>query len=577
MKQILKFLFPYLKPYTKEAVIAVFLSLPLSAIKGLEIWLIKHLIDILAPGSSFQDAYMLAGALFLLGILNFPCRFYHFYLMRFVVDRATCDLRSQIYKKLQRIPLSFFTVNKSGTLVSNVMNDSIMLSQGFRGMVDLIREPVTAIIMLGMAFYMDWVLTLLFLVVGPLFVLIFAKSGKKIKHYQEQVQEMIARMTHNVSEGLHGQKIAKSFNLQNYVAQRFNQSQEDFFYQQMKATKIEELAHPLVELVGVLAFSGVILFAYYRIHYAQMELGNLISFVAALALVMDPIRKYSQANVKINQAIAAGQRLTQLMQLPEEVDQGTLSLPSFNHSIEFDHVTFAYPGRDENVLKNVSFSIRKGEKVGVVGGSGAGKSTLIYLLLRLYPLEKGEIRIDGTAIQQYTLAELRKIFGLVSQDMFVFHDTVLENMQVGHNYPPSAVELALATAGAKEFVEQLEHNVETVIGDRGTRLSGGQCQRLTIARAILQNPPVLLFDEATSALDHASEQVVQEALERWSGGKTVLAIAHRLSTLKSYDKIIVMSGGTIVEQGTHEQLLSREGEYARLYQLGQHNSSSTDN
>jgi subfamily B ATP-binding cassette protein MsbA len=550
------------------AIWAIIFSLPLAGIKGIQTYLVKDVFDKgLSANSQFSDTVKLAAILLGLGILNYPFRFFHFYWIRYVVDKATCDMRTELYRKMQKLPMSFFNKNKQGVLLSYAMNDTQVLAQGFRSMIDLIREPLTAIILFGQAIYLDWQLTMIILLTAPLFALIFDKSGKKIRKNINHVQESVAEMTHNITEGLSGQKIVKAFNLQNYLVKRFNFSQENFFKAQMATTFTEENAHPLVELVGAIAFSGVLLFAHHRISSGALTTGGFISFVTALALMMDPIRKFSQANVKLNQSLAALDRLQEIFLMEEEVDQGKLLKQTFDHSVEIKNVTFSYG--DHQVLKNFSLTIERGTKVALVGLSGSGKSTLVNLLLRLYPLTEGEILIDGKNINEYTLESLRALFGLVSQDIFLFHDTVKENLATGEEKSEKDLAQALEVAYASNFVDELPKKSLTVIGDRGTRLSGGQSQRLTIARAFLRKSPIYLFDEATSALDNESEKVVQAALERLEKNHTVLAVAHRLSTIQNYDKIVVLKEGRKIEEGSHQELMALNGEYQKLFILSQ--------
>jgi subfamily B ATP-binding cassette protein MsbA len=327
------------------------------------------------------------------------------------------------------------------------------------------------------------------------------------------------------------------------------------------------LAHPLVELVGAFFFSGIIIFAFYRIQSGSLSQGGFISFIAAIALFMDPIRKFSQANIKLSQARAAAVRIFNLLEMEEEQDSGEHDSFDFQESIEIENLTFSYG--DGEVIQNLNLKIEKGQKVALVGLSGSGKSTLINLLLGLYPVEKGEIRIDGVPLSNIKLQALRKMFGLVSQDIFLFHDTVEENLTLGRELTSDQVAHALQIAYAAEFIDKLPSGSKTVIGDRGTRLSGGQQQRLTIARAFLQESPIYLFDEATSALDNESEKVVQKALERLGGEKTVIAVAHRLSTIQDFDRIFVLHEGNLIEQGSHEELMQLGGEYQKLYELSQ--------
>lgn len=564
MYNMLKALGPYITQHKSKVIGSLLLSFVLAAIKGYQVRLVKPIFDEGLSGS-FNNALHLALILFALGLLNFPARFFHFYWIRFVVDSATCTLRSIIFNKLQKLPMSFYGKSKQGNLISSILNDTQTFSQGVRNAIDLVREPITALVMLGSALYTDWQLTLVIFVVAPLFVLIFNISGKKVRKNQANVQEDLSQMTHNISEGISAQKITKSFNLQNYVLRRFENSQNKFFRAILKTTKVEELAHPFVELVGALAFSGVILFAWYRISHNIITMGDFISFITALALLMDPIRKYSQANVRLNQASAARDRIVNLLETPNEVDAGTYHLKSFADKIEIKNLTFSY-GEGE-VIKDLSLTIKKGEKAALVGLSGSGKSTLINLLLGLYPIKEGDILIDGHSIADISLQSLRELFGLVSQDIFLFHDTIGENITLGEAYTKSQIDECLQIAYAEGFIKDLPQGMDTVVGDRGTRLSGGQQQRITIARAYLKNTPILLFDEATSALDNESEKVVQQALDKMAGEKTVIAVAHRLSTIQHYDSIYVLHSGRLIESGTHHELMNNRSEYSKLYQL----------
>jgi subfamily B ATP-binding cassette protein MsbA len=603
--KLMKQLLPYLKPYKNMAIGAFILSFVLAALAGAQLKLVKPIFDIglvgqapqatsaqiikpnpdknvttsfldvksfkapvdsvLTTKTSFNQFLLLAAGLLLVGLLNFPVRFYHFYWLRFVGEKINNDVRTKIFTKLQKLPTSFYNQNKQGRMLSTLLNDAEIFAQSFRALVDLVREPTKGLVYLGMAIWADWQLTLVIFVVGPMFVAIFQISGKKIKNNQSMVQDGRAELTHNLSEGLSSHKVTKAFNLQQFVMDRFKHSQAYYFHFIMKTCKVEELAHPFVELVGTIAFSGVIVFAYFRIHYGGMTIGDFLQFAIALALLMDPIRKFSQANVKIGQGVAALDRINEILDLEEEIDTGTHTPLHFDHDIVVDNVTFSYG--ENNVIQNLSLKIKKGQKVALVGLSGSGKSTLINLLLGLYPIEHGQIYIDGIAINQINLHALRKLFGLVSQDIFLFHDSIKANLAVGGNFSEAEIRRALEVSYASEFVDKLPQGLDTIIGDRGAKLSGGQQQRLTIARAFLQNTDILLFDEATSALDNESEKVVQRALEAIAGNKTVIAVAHRLSTVQDYDQIFVMKDGKLIENGTHSELIGNNNEYKKLYEL----------
>lgn len=565
--KLFKQLYPYILPYKLKAFGAIFFGLCIAAISGLQLNLIKPIFDKgLSPEATNEEVYWLAGQLLVYGLLMFPCRFLHFYWLRFIMDRATCTVRENVFKKLIHLPTTFFVKKKQGDLVSHIINDSQVFAGGFKALLDLVREPAKAIVFLGMAFLADWQLTLVIFFMAPLLITIFAISGKQVKKNQKSVQDNYGQLTHNISEGISSHKITKAFNLQHYVSERFKFAQKNFFGSQMKTTFVEEMAHPFVEVVGAMAFAGVIVFAHHRIQIGATTVGEFIQFVGALALFMDPIRKFSQANIKLSQASAARDRLDQVETILSEPNEGYHQVTSFSDKIEIKDLSFSYG--ESYVVSDLSLTIKKGQKVAFVGASGSGKSTLMSLLLRLYPVDSEAIKLDGKNIDEIELKSLRDLFGFVGQEIFLFHDTVKNNLTVGGDFSDEQIKEALDIAYASEFVDKLPQGLNTYIGDRGTRLSGGQQQRLCIARAYLQNPDIFLFDEATSALDNESEKVVQKALENLAGDKTVIAVAHRLSTVQDFDQIYVMRDGHVVEHGIHSELLKKEGEYSKLYSLG---------
>jgi ATP-binding cassette, subfamily B, bacterial MsbA len=570
MLNVLRLMFPYLRPFWKQAVFAAVLAFPLSAIKAYEAYLVKDIFDKgFSPDSTFEDARNLALILVGLGILNYPLRYYHYFGLRQVVDQSTRLIRSAIYKKFQVLPAKYYSQQKQGTLVSTIMADTAVFSEAFKNSLEVVREPVTALSLLGVAFYHDWQLTLIIFATAPLFIITLHFSGKRIRKYTSKAQGDNAEMTHIVGEALGGQKIVKAFGLQDYIIARFEKFQERLLFHRRKSNSAEEISHPLVELIGSFAFAGVIVFAHHRITTGELTTGGFISFVAALAMFMDPVRRFSKANAKLNQAQAAATRIFGLLEVKEEPHVDLKELKGFESTLEFKNITFSYG--EGAVLKNFNLTITKGEKIGLVGLSGSGKSTLVSLLLRLYDVTEGAILVDGVNINEYTLPSVRRVFGLVSQDIFLFNDTVRENLTTGDKHTDEEIRHALEISYAWEFVKDLPQGLETTIGDRGLRLSGGQSQRLTIARAFLKNRDVLLFDEATSALDNESEKIVQAALERVAGHKTVIAVAHRLSTLKDFNRIVVMKDGQKIEEGSHAELMEKNGEYRKLYELSQRN------
>ncbi len=568
MLSVLKLMFPYLRPFWKEALFCTLLTFPLAGIKAYEAYLVKDIFDKgFSPDSQFSDARNLALILVGLGLLNYPLRFFHYFGLRQVVDKSTRLIQSKIYHKFQHLPASFFSQQKQGNLISTAMSDTYVFSEAFKNSLEIVREPITALSLLGVAFYHDWQLTLIIFATSPLFIMTFHYTGKRIRKYVGLAQQDKAEMTHIVGEALGGQKIIKAFGLKDYIVARFERVQDLLIEHKTKSNSAEEHSHPLVELIGSIAFAGVIIFAHHRITSGALTTGGFISFVAALAMFMDPVRRFTKANAKLNQAKAAAIRIFGLLAVEEEPQGQGKELSECKESIEFRNVSFSYG--EGVVLKNFNLKIKKGEKVGLVGLSGSGKSTLISLLLRLYQVTEGEILIDGVNVDEYTLDSVRRVFGLVSQDIFLFNDSILENLTTGDVHTEAEIQEALDISYASEFIKDLPNGLSTTIGDRGIRLSGGQSQRLTIARAFLKNRDILLFDEATSALDNESEKIVQAALERVAGHKTVIAVAHRLSTLKDFDRIIVMKDGRKIEEGSHQQLMVTDGEYKKLYELSQ--------
>ncbi|MFG1485689.1 ABC transporter ATP-binding protein [Halobacteriovorax sp. RZ-2] len=566
MFETIKNIWPLIHRHRARVIGSMIFGIGMALIKGGQMALINPLFTKgLSPESTLEEILGIVGLACLLALINLPVRFFHFYWMQFAMNDAVCEIRTKIYSKIQDIPISFYTTTKQGDVISTILNDTMIYSQGISGLLTLIREPITLIVLLGYAFYLDWQLTLVTFALLPIMLLIFGFFGKRVKAHQADVQSRLSDMTHVIGEGVGGQKIIKAFNLQDYTRNFFKSYQNDFFTFQMKAEVMRQFSHPLVEFMTTLILSSVIVFAQVKITGNAMTTGEFITFIAIMAMIQDPIRKTNEANLKISQAQAAEKRIFKFLKVDNEEDSGTKEHSELSDKISFKNLDFSYG--DHQVINDLSFDINKGEKVALVGLSGSGKSTLINVLLGLYPVKKGSYKIDGADSSEFTLKSLRHYFGLVSQDIFLFNTTVRENLTLGKEVSEAQIEEALKVAHATDYINELPSGLETVIGDRGLRLSGGQAQRLTIARAYLQNNDVFLFDEATSALDNESEKVVQQSLNELAKNKTVVAVAHRLSTIQNYDKIIVLKDGRMIEQGRHEELMTLGGEYKKLYEL----------
>lgn len=559
-------LFPYIVLYKKKIAIILGLSFLLALIAGMQIKLIQPLIDRgFASDSSLKEVLWLAGSLIGLAVMNLPCRFFHFYWLRYIIDKTTWQIREDIFRKMQKLPYSYFTANKEGVLISYILNDSPLFSQGLQALVELIREPLKIIFLLWIAFTGDWQLTLIFIFIAPFLFFIFSFSGKRIKKNQGDIQNALGEVTHTLSEGIRSQKMVKTFNAQNFIMKIFLKSQRKLFNIQIKTARMEEIAHPLVEFIVSIAFSSVIIFAYYRIHSGVTTIGGFMAFIGALATVIHPLRKLSEGNVRLFQSYAASDRIGTFLKEREEVDHGTIVLSQLQKKIEIRNLSFSY-GKNI-VLSDLSFDIIKNKKIAIVGPSGSGKSTLLDLFLGLYPVTEGDILIDGYSISDIKLVSLRNLFACISQDIFLFHDTVEKNLTLDRDITQKELEKALTISYAVHFIKALPAKMKTILGDLGIDLSGGQRQRLTIARALLKTADILLLDEATSALDNKSEKIVQDMFRAVVKNKTVITVAHRLSTIQNYDMIIVIKKGKLVEQGTHDELLLMNGEYFKMYEL----------
>jgi subfamily B ATP-binding cassette protein MsbA len=540
----------------------------MAAIKGYQTYLVKNIFDQgFSSTTTTNEVIILAVTILGLQILNYPIRFYHFFKTKVISEALANDIRANSLHGILSLPLSEIHKRKMGSMLSLISSDSTLYAESVRYFPALIREPLTGVVLLSVAFYHDWFLSLMVILISPLFALIFSKTGKSIRRRVVKVQHAIGQVTHTISELLTGSKTIKAYNLQQYAKSRVLKDQAEYLKHYQHAASMEEQSGPLVEIVAALVLGVVLLFAHQRIQSGVLTTGGFISFLTAFALFLDPIRKFSDANIKIERGIGALERILNLLNLPAEPIVPSKEPLTFQKSIEIEGLDFSYG--ETKVLSNFSMLVPKGKKVAIVGLSGSGKSTIMNLLMNFYQPSKGSIKIDGRPLPEIPLFELRSLFSYVGQEVFLFNDTIQENIVTDQPCSDSSYQKALEISHSEEFVRDLPEQSNTSIGDRGLRLSGGQAQRITIARAVLRDSPILLFDEATSALDNESEKMVQNAIEKMSGNKTVIAVAHRLSSIQNYDTIIVMNGGRKVEEGNHEFLMALGGEYHKLYELSQ--------
>ncbi len=498
--------------------------------------------------------------------------FGEFYWVSYVEQKVIRDLREQVYDHLLRLPLSFFHKHSTGGLISRITNDinavNVALNRSF---TKLIRDPVLIAMFVFLLFSISWQLTLLALVVIPLSAVTIQKIGRSLRRKSRRVQERLADLTAVLQEAISGIKVVKAFAMEKYESDKFRRLTGQHFKAVLRQVRLHRLSSPLSETLGVGVMVCVIWFGGQLVLQGQLlSSEDFIRFAIILFSIMEPIKSLGDLNNNVQIALASGKRIFEVLDAPITITDRPDALPKndFRQAIEYQDVWFRYEETEEPVLKGINLTVLKNQKVALVGSSGAGKTTLVNLLPRFYEVTGGVIRIDGIDIRDIRLNNLRRLMGIVTQEVILFNDTVANNIAYGmENYSREEIERAARLANAYDFIMELPRGFDTVIGERGVRLSGGQRQRLSIARAILKNPPILIFDEATSSLDSESEFLIQEAIENLMKDRTVLVIAHRLASVVNSDKIVVLEDGQIVDEGTHEELLVRSPRYQQLCEL----------
>jgi subfamily B ATP-binding cassette protein MsbA len=486
--------------------------------------------------------------------------------MRWVSRKIVEDLRYDSFKKIMALPVNFFDRHAAGNIVSKLTYETEQLSTIVTKIaLDAIRDILTVLGIIGYMLYLDWVLTMIFAIMAPVMAWYLKQVSPKLRGAGVEVQQSMGDMTRISEESIASQRIVKIFGTALFELKKFTEISIRNRKMHTKLAKLSGVNSLVIEILSAIALSLVV---FYSINH--FTAGEFAAFVGALLMLISPIKKITAINEQIQVGLAAAKSIFTVMDEQKEKDIGKKIINKVKGNIAFKNVDFSYFDEKNNAVKDISFNVRAGEKVALVGKSGGGKTTLINLIPRLYEIDKGEILIDDKNIQSLKLNSLRDKISLVSQDTILFNDTIYNNIAYGSlgKSKLSDIKKAAKAANAIEFIERLPNGFSHIIGDRGTKLSGGQKQRIAIARAILKNAPILLLDEATSALDSESELHVQKALDNLMNKRTSIVIAHRLSTIMNADKIFVIHDGSLVEEGTHDQLMRRKGKYNALYKRG---------
>ena len=569
--QIYKRLLLYLKPYLGRLYLAIFFSIIVGIISTSPVPIIQKTFDNIFVEKDYFMLKVIPLALIVLYGLKAVLTYAQNLIIFGISWELVVEFREKLFAHIHKLPFEFFENHETGQLMSRINNDvTIMQSTVTRLMKEFLQNSVLLVGLLIWVFYLKWDWALMALVIFPIMVFPVANIARKLRRFSRKGQEILGNINATVLESFSGIKIVRAFGMESREIDKFRLYNDSYLEVVKKNVKYVEITSPLLEVLGVISAAFILWYGGNQVLNEEISQGTFLAFIVALFMMYSPIRILFKIYTNIQTALAGAERVFDILdQDVEKVQEGHFELQGINDGIEFKNVSFRYPSRSAMILNEINLSVRKSEIIAIVGMSGAGKTTLVDLLFRFFDVTSGSILIDGKNIQDYELASLRRQLALVTQETFLFNDTISNNIAFGCERKATHNEImeAAQAAHVDHFVSNLDDGYETIIGERGVKLSGGQRQRVAIARALLRNAPILVLDEATSALDSESERLVQDALHNLMEHRTSFVIAHRLSTIKHANRIIVLDKGQIVESGTHESLLASSGLYQKYYEM----------